>query len=276
MRTGRTRRGVIGWLLRLGGATGATLLSAGPALERRRTAAPRAGVGGLLTSQDGSAARLRARPRAGAPAPAPAPGRRRLGRDAARDALLYVPSADRARAPAPLVLSLHGAGGAAPGGLYPPQPLADDGGFLLLAVASRGRTWDAVLGAFGPDVAFVDRALDWTFARHAVDPASVAVAGFSDGASYALAPGLANGDLFGRVMAFSPGFVAPAPPRGQPRLFIAHGTEDTVLPIERCSRRIVPRLEAAGYDLTDREFDGPPTAPPEVARAAAAWFLVGS
>jgi nucleoid-associated protein YgaU len=74
-------------------------------------------------------------------------------------------------------------------------------------------------------------------------------------------------------MAFSPGFVAPAPPQGHPRLFVSHGTADTVLPIDQCSRRIVPRLERADYQVTYREFDGPHTVPPEIARAAAAWFL---
>ena len=130
-----------------------------------------------------------------------------------------------------------------------------------------------MLGAFGPDVAFINQALGWTFERYAVDAESVAVAGFSDGASYALSLGLANGDLFGQVMAFSPGFIAPAPTQGHPRLFISHGTADTVLPIDQCSRRIVPRLQRADYDVTYQEFDGPHTVPPEIAQLATAWFL---
>jgi phospholipase/carboxylesterase len=32
-----------------------------------------------------------------------------------------------------------------------------------------------------------------------------------------------------------------------PRLFISHGTNDSILPIGRTSRRGVPRLRAAGY-----------------------------
>lgn len=165
---------------------------------------------------------------------AEASGLRRLGLDDSRDALLYVPAGYQAATPAPLVLSLH-----------PLQPLADDSGFLLLAVASRGRTWDAIPGGFGPDVAFVDQALAWTFQRYAVEPEYVAVAGFSNGASYALSLGLANGDLFGRVLAFSPGFVAPGTRHGHPRVFVSHGTADAVLPIDQCSRRIVPRLRKA-------------------------------
>jgi hypothetical protein len=38
------------------------------------------------------------------------------------------------------------------------------------------------------------------------------------------------------VLAFSPGFAAPMVTHGRPRVFIAHGDEDRVLPIERCSR----------------------------------------
>ncbi len=196
-----------------------------------------------------------------------------LGLDTARDPLLYVPTSYQPGVPGPLVLSLHGAGGNAEGGFYPVQPLADEGGFLVLSVPSRGGTWDAVRSAFGPDVDFIDQALGWTFARYAIDSELVAIAGFSDGASYALSLGLANGDLFGSVMAFSPGFVAAAAPRGRPRIFVSHGTADAVLPIDRCSRRLVPLLRQAEYEVTYQEFEGPHTVPPEVAQAGVSWFL---
>jgi phospholipase/carboxylesterase len=248
-------------------------VSPGCALGRAWTEAPLTGARAVLSSQGSGAAQLQARPKASTPTEADPPGLRALGLEAARDALLYVPAGYQAGAPAPLVLSLHGAGGDAQGGLYPLQPLADSGGFLLLAVPSRGRTWDAVRSAFGPDVSFIDQALSWTFERYAVDAEYVAVAGFSDGASYALSLGLANGDLFTRAMAFSPGFVASAPPRGQPQVFVSHGTADTVLPIDQCSRRIVPLLRQAGYDVTYQEFDGPHTVPPAIAETASIWFL---
>jgi len=216
---------------------------------------------------------IQARPQPSRQFEAESPGLRRLGLDETRDGLLYVPTGYQASKPSPMVLSLHGAGGDAEGGLYPLQPLANTSRFLVLTVASRGRTWDAVLGAFGPDLALVDEALAWTFERYAVDPAFVAIAGFSDGASYALSLGIGNGDLFGQVMAFSPGFVAAATPHGRPRVFVSHGTADTVLPINRCSRAIVPWLRQAEYDVTYHEFDGTHTVPREIAEAAVAWFL---
>ena len=192
---------------------------------------------------------------------------------AARDSYLYVPATYRVERPAPMVLLLHGAGGHARQGLDLLRSLADAAGLLLLAPASREYTWDLLVGRrYGPDLALIDRALEQMFSRYAVTPERVAVGGFSDGASYALSLGITNGDLFTHVLAFSPGFMAPAGQRGSPRIFISHGTRDGVLPIDSCSRRIVPRLERAGYDLHYREFEGGHTIAPEIALEAVSWF----
>ena len=185
-----------------------------------------------------------------------------------RGALLYVPRGYDAQQRYPFVLTLHGAGGAPRNGLEPLLPLADALGLILLAPKSRGGTWDVILGGFGPDVAAIDGALDEAFRRSSVDADRVAVSGFSDGASYALSLGLGNGDLFAAVLAFSPGFSAPATRRGRPAVFVSHGTDDPVLPIGRTSRRIVPSLRRAGYDVDYREFSGGHTVPPQLARAA--------
>ncbi|MBV9790701.1 MAG: phospholipase, partial [Chloroflexi bacterium] len=48
---------------------------------------------------------------------------------------------------------------------------------------------------------------------------------------------------------------------------------DNVLPIDRCSRRIVPQVQRAGYNVLYREFDGPHTVPPAIAREAVDWYL---
>lgn len=170
---------------------------------------------------------------------------------------------------------LHGAGGNAQHGVGLLQALADAAGLILLAPESRRQTWDVIMGGYGPDVSYLDRALAQTFARYAVDPTRIAVGGFSDGASYALSLGITNGDLFSHLIAFSPGFMAPAAQEGAPRLFISHGTRDQVLPIGPCSRRIVPQVERAGYDVLYHEFDGPHTVPPDIARQAVDWFLGG-
>ena len=203
------------------------------------------------------------------------PGLHPLGLAAGRDALLYVPAGYQPGRPAPLAVMLHGAGGTAEHGMSLLGGLADRAGMVVLAPPSRRQTWDVILEDYGPDVAFVDAALERVFARCAVDPGRVAVGGFSDGASYALSLGLTNGDLFTHVVAFSPGFMAPAAQTGEPRIYVSHGTRDEVLPIERCSRKLVPRLKRAGYDVWYREFDGPHVVPAGVAREAAGWFASG-
>jgi phospholipase/carboxylesterase len=216
---------------------------------------------------------LRARP---APVSAPAPrGLLPLGLGEGRDGLLYVPERYAPGSPAPLIVMLHGAGGAASRSVAPLTGLADAHGVLLLAPDSRGRTWDVVLGGYGPDVAFLDRALALVFGRYAVSPQRLAVAGFSDGASYALSLGIMNGALFSHIIAFSPGFSVPVVQQGEPAIFIAHGSADEVLPIERCGRRLRRILAEGGYRVSYHEFDGPHTVPPAIAAEAVAWLLGG-
>ena len=220
--------------------------------------------------------RLTARPRQveeAASQKATSQGQQRLGIEGKRDGLLYVPAGYRANQPTPLALMLHGAGGDAHHGLSLLQRFADEVGLILLAPASRRQTWDVILGGYGDDVRFIDRALGQTFNRYNVDPRHVAIGGFSDGASYALSLGLTNGDLFTHVIAFSPGFMAPAGQTGRPRFFVSHGTGDQVLPINVCSRKIVPQVKRAGYDVRYHEFDGPHVVPPEIAREALNWFI---
>src|SRR5918999_5540103 len=174
--------------------------------------------------------RLRARPvQVTGPAPV---GLQPLMLCAARDSYLYVPATYRADPPVPLVLLLRGAGGHARQGLALLRSLADAAGLLLLAPASRDRTWDLLVGRrYGPDLALIDRALEQTFSRYAVVPERIAIGGFSDGASYALSLGITNGDLFTHVIAFSPGFMAPAAQTGSAPVFLSPGPPAGGLPI---------------------------------------------
>ena len=190
-----------------------------------------------------------------------------------RDGVLYVPPSYSPNTPVPLVLSFHGAGGSGRRGLPRLRTLADARGLLLLSPDSRESTWDVVRSGFGPDLEFVDRALDLVFARYAVDPARVAAEGFSDGASYALSLGLLNGDLFTHVIAFSPGFMLAERRRGRPRCFVSHGVHDPILPIDPCSRRIVRQLRGERYEVSYTEFEGGHVVPPEIAGGAVDWLL---
>jgi phospholipase/carboxylesterase len=148
--------------------------------------------------------------------------------------------------------------------------------FALLLPQSASATWDAVHGQADSDLAGLEDLLAAVAGRVPIDPNLLGVAGFSDGASYALGIGIASGDRFQQIMAFSPGFVArTGPPSGAPRIFVSHGRNDTVLPIARTSRRLVPALRAAGYSVRYDEFDGGHTVPGSVADAAVGWLTAG-
>lgn len=167
----------------------------------------------------------------------------------------------------------HGAAQFAARSLEFLQAPAEAAGVALLVPQSLGRTWDVIEGGFGPDVRSVDEALRRVFEQIEVDPTRLASAGFSDGGSYALSLGLVNGDLFSHLLGWSPGFVSAPVEHGHPPVFVSHGTRDEILPIDRCSRRLVPRLREGGYDVTYREFDGPHLLPAEIAEDSFRWFV---
>lgn len=218
-----------------------------------------------------SSPHLSARP--GVPTRAARPGLTRLALDPGREALLYIPGGTAPGAKLPFILLLHGATMRPESQLALFREMAEEKGIALLAVKSLDYTWDAIRADYGPDIAFIDRALQEAFARVRVDPARLAVEGFSDGASYGLALALSNGDLFSHVMAFSAGFLPRIERHGSPRLFVSHGTADRILPIDQSGRRVVARLRAAGYRVAYREFEGPHTVPKDIAAAAVEWLL---
>ena len=219
------------------------------------------------------AGRIGARPRQPDTVAATPPGDHVLDVGPGRRALLYLPVDHRADQPSPLAVMLHGAGGSAEDGLGLLRGLADEAGLILVAPKSHGATWDLLLDSYGPDVALIDDALAQVFDRFAVDPNHLAVGGFSDGASYALSLGGVNGDLFSHVVAFSPGFWVPGTTSGSPSFYVTHGTDDQVLPISSTSRRLVPKLERAGYDVRYHEFVGGHVVPTDLAADAVLWLL---
>ncbi|HEV3139238.1 MAG TPA: hypothetical protein VGY57_01915 [Vicinamibacterales bacterium] len=191
-----------------------------------------------------------------------------------RDGVIQMPSAPPGddNGKLPLLVFLHGATQNGAGMLRRIGPPADAAGVVVVAPDSRGTTWDAIRDSFGEDVGYLNRVLEHVFSHVAVDPARITIGGFSDGATYALSLGIANGDLFPRIAAFSPGFIIGAPANGRPKIFVSHGRSDQILPIDQCSRVIVPRLKAMGYDVTFREFDGRHEMPPDVATEGLRWM----
>lgn len=204
----------------------------------------------------------------------PLPGRpRRLGLgDMDRDGLIYVPRGWKTDAAMPLLVVCHGAGNTSLSTQYSYQ-YADEFGFIVVSPDSRDeRTWESILGMWGPDLEFIGQAIKYAKSQCMIAEEHIGLAGFSDGASYALSMGIGNGDLFTKIMAMSPGIMQPAAVRGKPKIFISHGTADNVMPIDITSRKFVPKLRQLGYDVTYREYEGRHTLPPDIARESFTWF----
>ena len=186
--------------------------------------------------------------------------------------------------PAPFVLLLHGGGSDAEWTLNRMLGKAREKEVVLLAPQAEGYTWDAVREMrehrrenapprFGDDTARVDAALKLLFDEIAVDPARTAIAGFSDGASYALSLGPRNGELFSHIMAFSPGGVAPFDDPARAKVFISHGRQDPTLPFANTAEGIVPGFKARGFDVAFETFNGVHAFRDEEIGKAFDWFL---
>jgi phospholipase/carboxylesterase len=211
--------------------------------------------------------RLDARPSAEPAGPRPAPGVSALDLGPGAEVLLAAPPGDVRG----LLVFCHGAGGSAANALRAVGDRAAAAGVAVLAPTSAASTWDLMAGGLGRDVAVLDAALTQVFERLPVD--RVALGGFSDGASYALSLGVANGELAEAVLAFSPGFIAAPGRYGRPRFWISHGADDRVLPVARCGRRLAGDLKADGYTVTYEEFAGGHVITPGLVTAALGWWL---
>ena len=193
---------------------------------------------------------------------------------------LYVPSSYRPSEALPLLVLLHKSGGSSTewfAGGHAQAPgsyahYADKSDFIILAPEAPGSSWGTGPKSWGFDYLAINRALEEAFARCAIDRNRLAIGGFSDGALYALSLGLANGDVFGYVIAFSPGFIVRAQGRGRPLLFIAHGLSDNVLPIATTSRVFVVSLRKNGYNVDYHEFGGGHYVENNVADWAMSWL----
>jgi len=198
--------------------------------------------------------------------------------------LAFIPPGVDAMRPAPFVLVLHGGGSDADWTLNRMTRVAREKGVILLAPQAKGYTWDAIREArenrrsnapvkFGDDTARVDGSLKLLFAEMPVDPSRCAIAGFSDGASYALSLGPRNGELFSHIMAFSPGGVAPFNDPAKAKIFISQGRQDPVLPFANTADSIVPGFESRGFGVTFEPFNGVHEFREEEIRKAFDWFL---
>jgi phospholipase/carboxylesterase len=177
--------------------------------------------------------------------------------------------------PYALIVALHGSGGSPNGAIEAFGGAWKVPGLVFVAPAAKGPTWSVIFSDRDLDLESVDLAVAEAWARCPLDHDRLALGGFSDGATYALTLGVANGDLFPAIIALSPGGILADARRGQPRVFVSHGTEDDVLPIAGASDTIVRVLRSAGYEVTYRRFRGSHEVPADTSAAAVRWFLAG-
>jgi predicted esterase len=198
------------------------------------------------------------------------------------DAVGYIPAS--ANLHPPLLVLLHGAGRDRLGMIQHFEAEADKRGIVLLAPTSRGPTWDAVGIAErvpSPDSPLANKMsrsfdtsrdskrVDAAIANLAkivpVDRSRTVLAGFSDGATFALAMGMSRYEQFAAVIAWSPGIPieTEGPARGR-RVFVSHGRQDPLLSFETTCAGIVPLLRNEGAAVTFLPFDGVHEAPPRV------------
>jgi phospholipase/carboxylesterase len=177
----------------------------------------------------------------------------------------YLPASAMTKPLIPMFVFLHGSNGNLEPFIDAFTPFCDAAGVMLLAPYAANTNWDGIFGEMKRDVAGIDTALQWAFNRAPVDPARITMSGFSDGATYALGMGLANGDVFSRLAIFAPGFVLPVVPVGLPDIMIAHGNTDARLSFAQTRDVIVPELAARGHVVDFREFDGGHGVPLDIA-----------
>jgi phospholipase/carboxylesterase len=208
-----------------------------------------------------------------APNQIPTKGLTQLDLGGDRDGFLYVPENYSPGRAMPMLVALHGAGGSSSyWNSY--RYRAEERDMIVLAIDSRLRTWDLILGGYGDDLQFLDQALNYVFLRCNIDQENIALCGFSDGATYALSLGISNGDLFSHIIGYSPGYVVVLGPLvGKPKIYISHGTDDTIIPVEGSRDDIVHTFINHGYDVTYNEFDGGHQVPYTISEAALDWFL---
>lgn len=202
-------------------------------------------------------------------------GKSRLGiADGERDGTVYVPQSYRKDVPMPILVMLHGFRSTSEAVRYT-FPLAEEFGVIVVAPESRDMTWGQEIPGFDTDSRYIGMAFRWVSEVLTIDPARVAMGGVSDGANYALNMGLAYGDTFNHLMIYSAGTLAPFRKQGKTKIFLAHGTHDEQMPIDRTGRKFAAELKEGGYDITYREYEGGHGAPLPVVRESFEWLVTG-
>lgn len=161
----------------------------------------------------------------------------------------YVPeyyTSDRAW---PLILALHGGSGNDEDFLWTWLKYAKSRGYLLMSAKSFGATW------YPWDAPSILLMLDAMQARYHIDPLRILLTGLSDGGSFGYEVGFACPERFS-ALAVVAGMLRPhrrAPQANQLPVYIAHGTQDQLFPIQYI-RLAADQLRAWGHPVAYHEL----------------------
>jgi phospholipase/carboxylesterase len=195
------------------------------------------------------------------------------GRSSTLEYLTVFPDDYEAERPYPVIVCLHGRG-ADMRDLAGLAPAIDQTGYLYvcpnapvtipIGPGSTGRAWYEPAGS--PSPAAVEQALTAldgvihdTFAQYHVSAGRAILLGFSQGGGMTYRYGILRPEMFAGLVILSGALRNPEtllphlPAAREQRIFIAHGTHDSVLPVN-LSRDAATFLEAQGYQPLYREY----------------------
>jgi phospholipase/carboxylesterase len=172
---------------------------------------------------------------------------------------LYVPETWDETALPPLIVALHGGSGHGRDFLWSWLREARARGALVLSPTAQDRTW-SIMGGEDIDAPRLAIAVEEIATTYRVDRSRVLLTGMSDGATYALLAGFAEGMPFTHLapacgvlhpVLLARGGITAA--RGRP-IYLVHGALDWMFPIET-ARMGRQALETAGARVVYREIE---------------------
>ena len=163
-----------------------------------------------------------------------------------REYLLYVPKSYDPTSPAPLVISMHGAGG------WPVQQmdvsqwnrLADEYGFIVVYPSGTGGAGPRVWHGGARDVRFISKLIDTLEAAYNIDPAGIYANGFSNGGEMAFVLSCTLSDRIAAVGMVGAAQLLPwswCTDRRPVPMIAFHGTADRFVPYTGGTSWIAPR-----------------------------------
>ncbi len=169
---------------------------------------------------------------------------------------LYVPEQYDPQHHWPLIIALHGAGGANDEYLLTWLRPAKSKGYIVLAPKSLGLTW--AVEKPGPDVVSVTSTLMALRERYAIDPDRILVTGLSDGGTFSYALSASRPNLFGAIAPVAgvlPPWLDMQKAVTLPFLII-HGGQDFIFPVAVARLAHATLVENGLKEVTFTELPG--------------------